>query len=114
MLHYGLVNRLPHTSCYVDIPDHVQKLLDHTVLHTIHQISASQQQQYDQGQLHINTRKVTGHFAPKSARQIHLMTAALGTVRSSLDSVPLFPQTQPHPVPFSCPQGHKRSSTDFD
>eukprot|EP00973_Karenia_brevis_P084028 11659063-Karenia_brevis.AAC.1 len=42
------------------------------------------------------------------------MTVALSTVKASLSSVPLFPRALPHPVPFSCPQGHSRSSQDFD
>eukprot|EP00973_Karenia_brevis_P069424 9653886-Karenia_brevis.AAC.1 len=104
MLNYGLANRLPHTSCYIDLPEHVQSLLDNTVLHTLHQISASQQHQYERGQLHLNTRKVTGHFTPKSASQVNLMTAALSTVKNHLSRVPLFPRTPPHPIPFSCPQ----------
>eukprot|EP00973_Karenia_brevis_P022562 3104817-Karenia_brevis.AAC.1 len=79
MLNYGLVNRLPHTSLFVDLPEHVLHLLDNTVLHSLHHISAKQQHQYDEGQLHLATKKVTGHFTPKSTTQVRAMTAALVT-----------------------------------
>eukprot|EP00973_Karenia_brevis_P040659 5624993-Karenia_brevis.AAC.1 len=67
MLNYGLVNRLPHTSLLVELPEHIEHLLDNTVLHTVHHLSATQQRQYEEGQLHLGTKKDTGHFTPKSA-----------------------------------------------
>eukprot|EP00973_Karenia_brevis_P046339 6425775-Karenia_brevis.AAC.1 len=77
MLSYGLINRLPHTSLFIDLPDHILQLLDSTVLHSLHHITAAQRHQFDEGQLHLATEKVTGHFTPKSAVQVRALTTAL-------------------------------------
>eukprot|EP00973_Karenia_brevis_P026604 3670896-Karenia_brevis.AAC.1 len=69
MLSYGLTNRLPHTSLYVDLPSHVVTLLDSAVLHTLYHMTSTQIQQLELGSLHLTTRKITGHFSPRSAPQ---------------------------------------------
>eukprot|EP00973_Karenia_brevis_P063993 8893312-Karenia_brevis.AAC.1 len=104
MLVYGLTNRLPHTSLYVDLPSHIVTLLDSAVLHTLHHLTSSQIQQLEHGSLHLSTRKITGHFSPRSAPQVDLMSESMRAYMTGLSSVPQFPRTQPHPVPFACPQ----------
>eukprot|EP00973_Karenia_brevis_P033060 4562325-Karenia_brevis.AAC.1 len=104
MLNYGLINRLPHTSLYIDLPQHILQLLDSTVLHSLHHITAAQQRHYDEGQLHFTTKKVAAHFSPRSLVQVKALNTALCTVKNNLSSVPLFPRILLQPVPFTCPQ----------
>eukprot|EP00973_Karenia_brevis_P006910 936616-Karenia_brevis.AAC.1 len=70
-------------------------------------------QQFELGSLHLTTRKITGHFSPRSAPQVALMSESMRAHMTGLSSVPQFPRTLPLPVSFVCPQGHYRASTDF-
>eukprot|EP00973_Karenia_brevis_P050426 6999592-Karenia_brevis.AAC.1 len=104
MQQYGLTNRLPHTSLFVDLPTHVVTLLDTAVLHTLHHMTSTQVQQHELGSLHISTRKIAGHFSPRSAPQVALMSESMRAHVTGLSSVPQFPRTLPLPVSFACPQ----------
>eukprot|EP00973_Karenia_brevis_P011912 1617829-Karenia_brevis.AAC.1 len=61
-------------------------------------------QQLEHGGLHLSTRKITGHFSPRSAPQVNMLSTSMKAYVTGLSRAPQFPRTQPHPVPFACPQ----------
>eukprot|EP00973_Karenia_brevis_P082033 11373945-Karenia_brevis.AAC.1 len=65
LLSYGFRNRLTHTSIFVNVPIDIANALDSLIVQTFHGISRTQKEQYDNGQLHLGTRKIMGHQSMK-------------------------------------------------
>eukprot|EP00973_Karenia_brevis_P067385 9372772-Karenia_brevis.AAC.1 len=70
LLTYGFSNRLPHTSLFLHLPDHIISSLDYTLLHTTHALTLAQQKDYKDDTLTVKTKKVSGHFVPKWSAQL--------------------------------------------
>eukprot|EP00973_Karenia_brevis_P026600 3670158-Karenia_brevis.AAC.1 len=110
---YGFSNRLPHTSLFIDLPDHVCTTLNLTLLHTTSILTPSQKAQLQEGSLRLKARKMTGHFTPKFAQPLMALHTQMTEALTKCTGSP-FPNPPTLPTQFSCPNGHYRAASDFN